>query len=40
MADEFDALWHRIVAHAGETFRRKRGNAFTVEVVGNAVIPD
>jgi hypothetical protein len=40
MADEFDAVWHRIVAYAGETFQQKRGNPFTYEVVDNAVIPD
>jgi hypothetical protein len=36
---EFDDVWQRIVARSGETFRRKRGKAFTYTVAGNSLKP-
>jgi hypothetical protein len=36
----FDSVWQRIEAHAGETFRQKRGGEFTYEARSGAVHPD
>lgn len=36
----FEDVWQRIEVHAGETFRLKRGGAFTYEVRSGAVWPD
>ena len=36
----FDEVWRRIEAHAGETFRQKRGGEFIYEVRSGTVWPD
>ena len=36
----FEAIWQRIVAHQGETFRQKRGGEFRYVAPGNYVQPD
>jgi hypothetical protein len=38
MAD-FDVVWRRIVALQGQTFRQRRGKAFTYVISGGAVVP-
>jgi hypothetical protein len=38
--DAIDAVWRRIEAHAGETFRQVRGGEFTYRVDGGSVWPD
>ena len=38
--DDIDAVWGRIEAHAGETFRQVRGGEFTYRVEGGSVWPD
>jgi hypothetical protein len=38
--DDIDAVWRRIEAHAGETFRQVRGAEFTYRVEGSSVWPD
>jgi hypothetical protein len=38
--DDIDAVWRRIEAHAGETFRQVRGGEFTYRVEGGCVRPD
>ena len=40
MPRDITTVWKRIQAHAGETFRQKRGAAFTYDVQGASVIPD
>jgi hypothetical protein len=36
----FEAIWQRIAAHQGETFRQKRGGEFRYVVRGNYLRPD
>ena len=36
----FATVWQRIEAHAGQTFRQKRGGEFTYEIRSGAVWPD
>jgi len=36
--DTFTPIWDRITSHAGSEFRQKTGRAFTVSLVGNAII--
>ena len=36
----FDEVWRRIVQHAGEPFKTKRGREFTYTVTGNHLKPD
>jgi hypothetical protein len=36
----FDAVWSRIEANAGETFHQLRGAEFRYAIQGNSVVPD
>lgn len=38
--EKFEAVWERIVAHAGSEFRTKTGLPFTYAVIGTNVVPD
>jgi hypothetical protein len=34
-----DAIWDRIIAHEGKTFRQKQGQEFTFIVKGDVIVP-
>ena len=36
---DFDAVWQRIVALEGETFRQKTGRPFRYRIAGTSVVP-
>jgi len=36
----FETVWRRVEAHAGQSFRQKRGGEFTYEVRSGTVWPD
>ena len=40
MANDIEAVWTRIRAHQGETFRQKKGKVFTCVVTGDRLNPD
>jgi hypothetical protein len=37
---QFELVWERITAHAGERFATKTGLPFTYQVHGDSVVPD
>ena len=36
---DIEVVWARILAHQGQVFHQAKGQAFTYEVVGNALVP-
>ncbi len=39
MSEDFNEVWQRIIAHAGEQFQTNNGTVFRYEVSGDAIRP-